>query len=169
MMRGHQTATRPIVVAYQSRKSLDHIEENLALKINENTATKIVFQVQDSEDAEWFCGLVGTKTVEKETHQAEEGFLFGDNKTGAKSIREAEEFIVHPNVLKRLQAGEALLVCNKVDPHHSVIKIKMANHYAQEYKRKITSKEHFPQAALPINNLGHSKRYPDEIRPEDLV
>jgi len=158
-----------IIVAYQSRKSLDHIEENLALKINENTATKIVFQVQDSEDVEWFCGLVGTKTTEKETHQAEEGFLFGDTKTGMKSVRQVEEFIVHPNVLKRLQTGQALLVCSKVDPHHTIMNIKKANHYAQEYKREIDLKNGLAPKTSPTLGLGHSKKPPEEIRAHDLI
>lgn len=48
----------------KTRKSLDHIEQSLALKMNENTANKVVFQVQDSEDVEWFCSLLGTKTTQ---------------------------------------------------------------------------------------------------------
>jgi type IV secretory pathway TraG/TraD family ATPase VirD4 len=159
-----------IVVAYQSRKSLDHIEQNLALKINENTATKIVFQVQDSEDAEWFCGLVGTKTVEKETYQAEEGILFGNSRTGMKSIRQTEEFVVHPNVLKRLQTGQALLVCNKVDPHHIVMNIKRANYYSQQYTRKIELKnKHRPSQSTLRPAITTQNPKQEEIRPEDLI
>lgn len=124
-----------VVVAYQSRKSLDHIEQNLSLKINENTANKIVFQVQDSEDVEWFTSLLGTKTVIKETNQAEDGF-FGPTKTGAKSLREVEEYIVHPNQIKGLSFGQALLYCSKIDPHFGIMNIFKANEYQGRYVKK---------------------------------
>ena len=123
-----------IVVTYQSRKSLDHIEQSLALKMNENTANKVVFQVQDSEDVEWFCSLLGTKKTKKETHQAEDGF-FGDTKTGMKSVREVEEYVIHPNEIKKLKLGQALLYCSKVDPHHVLMNIKGANEFEGRYER----------------------------------
>ncbi len=124
-----------IVVTYQSRKSLDHIEQSLALKMNENTANKVVFQVQDSEDVEWFCSLLGTKKATKETHQAEDGF-FGDTKTGMKSVREVEEYVIHPNEIKKLKLGQALLYCSKVDPHHVLMNIKEANEFEGRYERE---------------------------------
>ncbi len=124
-----------IVIAYQSRKSLDHIEDNLAIKVNENTANKIVFQVQDSEDVEWFCSLLGTKKTTKETYQAEEG-IFWDSKTGQKSVREVEEYVIHPNQIKNLKLGQALLYCSKVDRHHAIMNIKRANNFIGRYERK---------------------------------
>lgn len=129
-----------IVVTYQSRKSLDHIEQSLALKMNENTANKVVFQVQDSEDVEWFCSLLGTKKTTKETHQAEDGF-FGDTKTGMKSVREVEEYVVHPNEIKKLKLGQALLYCSKVDPHHVLMNIKGANEFEGRYERKFKNEK----------------------------
>jgi len=129
-----------IVVTYQSRKSLDHIEQSLALKMNENTANKVVFQVQDSEDVEWFCSLLGTKKTTKETHQAEDGF-FGDTKTGMKSVREVEEYVVHPHEIKKLKLGQALLYCSKVDPHHVLMNIKGANEFEGRYERKFKNEK----------------------------
>ncbi|MBP9682475.1 MAG: type IV secretory system conjugative DNA transfer family protein [Bacteriovorax sp.] len=129
-----------IVVTYQSRKSLDHIEQSLALKMNENTANKVVFQVQDSEDVEWFCSLLGTKKTTKETHQAEDGF-FGDTKTGMKSVREVEEYVIHPNEIKKLKRGQALLYCSKVDPHHVIMNIKRANEFEGRYERKFKNEK----------------------------
>ncbi len=122
-----------VIVAYQSLQSLKSIEGDLALKMNENTANKVVFQVQDGADAEWFCGLLGTQKVEKETHQAEEEMFFGDKKTGMKSVREVEEYVIHPNQLKSLKTGEALLVSTKVDTHFGLIKIYLAEEYKSEY------------------------------------
>ena len=157
-----------VIVAYQSRQSLNSIEGDLALKLNENTATKVVFQVQDSEDAEWFCGLLGTQKVEKETHQAEEGFFFGDTKTGMKSVREVEEYVVHPNELKNLKMGQALLVCTKVDPHFCIMKIDLAEEYSSEYVKTgngqgtIINQREVSQYPERQNN-------PEALQPQDLV
>ena len=156
-----------VIVAYQSRQSLNSIEGDLALKLNENTATKVVFQVQDSDDAQWFCGLLGTQKVEKETHQAEEGFFFGDTKTGMKSVREVEEYVVHPNELKGLKMGQALLVCTKIDPHFCIMKIDLAEEYSSEYvkisKRGDLLKGQGRMVHYPaIDNASKSLR-PDEL------
>jgi type IV secretory pathway TraG/TraD family ATPase VirD4 len=152
-----------IVVTYQSRKSLDHIEQSLALKMNENTANKIVFQVQDSEDVEWFCSLLGTKKATKETHQAEDGF-FGDTKTGMKSVREVEEYVIHPNEIKKLKLGQALLYCSKVDPHHVLMNIKGANEFNGRYERSSVYNEN----KLKINPSAMAPTQ-DKINPIDYI
>ncbi len=146
-----------VVVAYQSLQSLKSAEGDLMIKLNENTATKIAFQIQDSDDAQWFAGLLGTKTVERETYQTEEGFIF-DRRTGVKSVRESEEYIIHPNNLKNLDRGEALLVCSKVDPHFGIVKINLANEYSSEYKR----------ASICVGNISKSMAI-DFSQNEDLL
>lgn len=90
--------------------------------------------MQDSEDVEWFCSLLGTKKTTKETHQAEDGF-FGDTKTGMKSVREVEEYIIHPNEIKKLKFGQALLYCSKIDPHYVLMNIKRANEFEGRYEK----------------------------------
>jgi type IV secretory pathway TraG/TraD family ATPase VirD4 len=157
-----------VIVAYQSRQSLNSIEGDLALKLNENTATKVVFQVQDSEDAEWFCGLLGTQKVEKETHQAEEGFFFGDTKTGMKSVREVEEYVVHPNELKGLKMGQALLVCTKVDPHFCIMKIDLAEEYSSEYV-KIGNGQGTIIDQREVSQYPERQNNPEALQPQDLV
>ena len=156
-----------VIVAYQSRQSLNSIEGDLALKLNENTATKVVFQVQDSDDAQWFCGLLGTQKVEKETHQAEEGFIFGDTKTGMKSVREVEEYVVHPNELKSLKTGEALLVCTKIDPHFCIMKINLAEEYSSEYM-KIAFEDHINKQNQNVDILRQLK-VAEGLQPKDLA
>jgi hypothetical protein len=127
----------------------------------------VVFQVQDSDDAQWFCGLLGTKKAEKETHQAEEGFIFGDTKTGMKSVREVEEYVVHPNQLKNLKTGEALLVSTKVDTHFCIMKIDLAEEYSSEYV-KISKSSGLPgqgqRAQYPV-----PKKESEVLLPQDLV
>jgi len=154
-----------VIVAYQSRQSLNSIEGDLALKLNENTANKVVFQVQDSDDAQWFCGLLGTQKAEKETYQAEEGFIFGDTKTGMKSVREVEEYVVHPNELKNLRTGEALLVSTKVDPHFCIMKISLAEEYSSEYVKASLKQTHDSDGLIhsPLEDMSES------LQPHNLV
>jgi len=156
-----------IVVTYQSRKSLDHIEQSLALKMNENTANKVVFQIQDSEDVEWFCKLLGTKTTTKETYQAEDG-AWGVTKTGAKSVREVEEYVIHPNVIKKLKLGQALLYCSKIDPHHVIMNILKANEFNGRYERTNaqTEKLEIPKS---INVWEVGQKNNNGFQREDLV
>lgn len=153
-----------IVIAYQSRKSLDHIEDNLAIKVNENTANKIVFQIQDSEDVEWFCSLLGTKKTIKETYQTEDGF-FGDTKTGMKSVREAEEYVIHPNEIKKLKLGQALLYCSKVDRHHAIMNIKKANQFAGRYERKPKAQS----SNKGVNRVATKNRHEREIQMDNII
>lgn len=155
-----------IVVTYQSRKSLDHIEQSLALKMNENTANKVVFQVQDSEDVEWFCSLLGTKKTTKETHQAEDGF-FGDTKTGMKSVREVEEYVIHPNEIKKLKRGQALLYCSKVDPHHVIMNIKRANEFEGRYERKFKNEKIAKSEDVNVSVLEQGNN--NDIEFDDLI
>ncbi len=124
---------------------MDHFRQNLNLKINKNTATKIAFQIQDSEDVEWFCSLLGTKTTTKETYQAENGILW-DSRTEMKSVREVEEFVIHPNQIKNLRLGQALLYFSKVDSHHAIMNIKRANQFDGRYERK-------PRASQNTKNI----------------
>jgi len=155
-----------IVVAYQSLQSLKSVGGDLMVKLNENTASKVVFQVQDSQDAQWFAGLLGTKTIEKETHQREEGLLF-DRDTGMKSIREVEEYIVHPNTLKKLRTGEVLLICSKVDPHHGVIKTYLSHEYRADYVRK-NKRVQRSKGEHPLRLDDKFKRK-DQFDPQDFV
>ena len=51
----------------------------------------------------------------KETRQVEQGSV-GENSTGMKSIREVEEYVLHPNLLKQLDQGEVFAIARTVDP-----------------------------------------------------
>jgi hypothetical protein len=157
-----------VIVAYQSLQSLKSIEGDLALKMNENTANKVVFQVQDGADAEWFCGLLGTQKVEKHTHQAEEEMFFGDTKTGMKSVREVEEYVIHPNQIKTLRTGEALLVCTKVDVHYSLIKIHLAEEYRSEYVKLGQPRDHLQKQGYIAANL-RTQESLEALLPDDLA
>lgn len=64
----------------------------------------------DPDSAEYFAKVVGTVTTKKLTERTKRSF-WQDQSTGDGSLRETEEFIVHPNRFKSgLGVGEAVMV-----------------------------------------------------------
>ncbi|MGK5084869.1 type IV secretory system conjugative DNA transfer family protein [Bdellovibrionota bacterium FG-1] len=120
-----------IVFAHQSRADLRAVTPEFQDRIEANSNTVIVSGVKSSEDAEYFAGQLGTRTVKKETVQVEDGFL-GTKKTGMKSIRETEEYVVHPNRLKDLQQGEVFTVSRTVDARWALVKVPQAAEFLNE-------------------------------------
>ena len=48
---------------------------------------------------------MGTKSTEKVTEQAESKFFGGHERTGSMSVREVDEYKIHPNRLKSFSHG----------------------------------------------------------------
>lgn len=78
-----------------------------------NTSTLYAFLQKRPESAEMISGMAGTRKAWKETVQSEKLFGF-DIPTGSKSLREVEEFNIHPNAIKSLRVGKC--VCIKKYP-----------------------------------------------------
>ncbi len=76
----------------------------------ENYRTWIVHSQNTVEGAEFFAKSIGTRTDYEPTVQIGE-----DGVTGMGSIREVQEFLVHPNDFKRLKTGEAYFKQNGSD------------------------------------------------------
>ena len=80
------------------------------------------------------------------------------------SVREVEEYVVHPNELKNLKTGQALLVCTKVDPHFCIMKIDLAEEYSSEYVK-------IGRNSNQRENLQHPdlQDKTEALQPQDLV
>ena len=74
-----------------------------------NTSTLYAFLQKRPESAELISSMAGTKKVWKETLRSQK-LLYFDLPTGDKSIREVEEFVIHPNVIKGLKVGSCVVV-----------------------------------------------------------
>ncbi len=72
-----------------------------------------------------------------------------------KSVREVEEYVIHPNQIKNLKLGQALLYCSKVDRHHAIMNIKRANPFAGRYERKSVPSKN--PANVNVNKIGQTK------------
>ncbi|MBI4062066.1 MAG: TraM recognition domain-containing protein [Elusimicrobia bacterium] len=76
---------------------------------NNTSGCKVCFRTPDPEDAEFWASTLGTRTTTSDTERVESAFL-GDNRTGDRSRREVERFKIHPNQLKSLESGTALVL-----------------------------------------------------------
>jgi hypothetical protein len=83
-------------------------------------------------------------------------------------VREVEEYVVHPNELKNLKMGQALLVCTKVDPHFCIMKIDLAEEYSSEYV-KVSKNRGLPQGQGQMASYPVPMNEPEALLPQDLV
>jgi type IV secretory pathway TraG/TraD family ATPase VirD4 len=114
-----------IIIAHQSRADLREISPEFQERIEANSNTIIVSGKQSPEDAEYYASMLGTRTVKKETVQMKDEVFF-DSPTGVKSIRETEEFVVHPNQIKELRQGRVLTISRTIDPQWGLINVPQA-------------------------------------------
>ena len=89
-------------LCFQTINDLKTDNKDLTDTIFGNTANIIAHNVKDPNSSEYLAKVFGTKTSQKTTKQYD-----NKNKQSSKgSIREVEEYIVHPNDLKRLKTGQ---------------------------------------------------------------
>ncbi|MDQ3767910.1 MAG: type IV secretion system DNA-binding domain-containing protein [Actinomycetota bacterium] len=109
-----------VILATQELADLSRVDPGFTDQVLGNTNVKIVHRQDVPESAERLAGVAGTQRGWQETFQTERGRLtkVGDqvvggwhgSNTGVGTIREVESYVVHPNVLKALGQGEAVLM-----------------------------------------------------------
>jgi hypothetical protein len=101
-----------VVVATQSPFDFRSGTDDQVLRsVAQNTNTKLFFCQKDHESAEYCARQAGTcDTIKRTTQMIDEGVLGGQAESGVYSDREVKEFIAHPDELKRMRAGRALLI-----------------------------------------------------------
>ena len=96
-------------MAYQSLGDLQKVDPSFPVQVGDNTNLNVTFRVNDPDTAENICTALGTYRTEKETKVVDKTFLV-TNEGFRGSVREVDEFKVHPNVLKcDLKRGQALI------------------------------------------------------------
>ena len=99
-------------LSHQSMGDLEKVSPDFAKILNTNTNVKCLLGLNDPDTADFFARHMGTLTSTKFTERHEEvNTLFGtkDERTGQKSMRDAEIYKIHPNRLKNLTAGEGVI------------------------------------------------------------
>jgi len=101
------------ILSHQDLGQLKKVEgmrpESFASAVFNNTSgCKVCFRTPDPEDAEFWSTMVGTYRAVEDTERFHKG-LTVEITTGDKSRREVEVFKIHPNLLKNLRQGTALV------------------------------------------------------------
>jgi hypothetical protein len=110
-----RSANVGIVFAHQALGDIKTMGDAIANSILTNTNLKVFMRGNDPESAEYFSKVIGTVKATKFTERRKRG-LWTDEMTGDASVREVEEFVVHPNKFKtELGIGQAVMVI----PHES--------------------------------------------------
>lgn len=101
-----------IHLSHQSMGDLWSVSKEFGDIVNTNTNVKILLGLNDPVAADYFASHIGTQTTEKLTERAEDKGMWGRRleKSGELSIREVEEYIIHPNDLKSLSPGEGVIL-----------------------------------------------------------
>ncbi|MFD1407765.1 hypothetical protein ACFQ49_06275 [Kroppenstedtia eburnea] len=66
-------------------------------------------QVVGNTSVENLSGMVGTRWINKKTLQMKES-LIGRRPTRLGTVQQSEEEVIHPNILKQLRQGQAVVV-----------------------------------------------------------
>jgi hypothetical protein len=140
-----------LTLATQSPLDFDVCEAGVTLAVIQNTVTKLFFCQPDAASAKFCAELGGTADAVKQTKQVvDEGF--GPVATGVYSERGTKEFQVHPDELKTLTVGRALLIQGPAP--RTIIR----THY-EPRARSIPFAPTFPRKWLPGDRalLGHDR------------
>jgi type IV secretory pathway TraG/TraD family ATPase VirD4 len=92
------------VIATQSLADLDICDSALKNQIVQNCNTLIVQRQNASYDAEELAKTIGTEETWLMTHQVD-----SNGGTGTGSLRFVRELMFHPDKIKRLQVGQAVI------------------------------------------------------------
>lgn len=98
------------IVAHQELSDLKKISPEYPTRLLHLTSTVFAFLTKIPESAETLSGIIGTQKSWKQTERTKSGLLGIDQRSGEKSIREVEEFVIHPNTFKALRVGECVVI-----------------------------------------------------------
>lgn len=110
LLNKSRSANVGVVFAHQALGDLAGLGDGVKNTILTNSNLKVFMRTNEPESAEYFSEVIGTAQTAKVTERQKQG-LFGSEKTGDGSVRDAEEFKFHPNIFKQdLGVGEAVVL-----------------------------------------------------------
>jgi DNA helicase HerA-like ATPase len=92
------------LIAAQSLADLDVCDSALKRQVVQNCNTLIVQRQNAADDAEDLARIIGTEETWMMTHQID-----SNGGTGSGSLRFVRELMIHPDKIKRLQVGQAVI------------------------------------------------------------
>ena len=109
LARGRE-AGASVLLATQELADLDRAARGLRDQVLGNTAVKIAHRQDVPASAQAIAQMAGTEMVWDHTYRIARRPLLGAHDTGAGTRRQVERFVIHPNVIKSLPTGEAVLI-----------------------------------------------------------
>ncbi len=94
-----------LTMAVQTASDIDRINPDLTKQIIENSGNLFVMKQRLDTGASLFSDSIGTITSTKKTAQTEDGV-----EQSKGSIREVNELICHPDIIKNLKIGQCVLL-----------------------------------------------------------
>ncbi len=91
---------------------------------NNTSGCKVCFRTPSPDDAEFWSSILGTYAATEDTEQMVR-WIFGARRTGVMSRRSVDHFKIHPNKLKNLAPGSALVFA----PGHQDCLVRTARVY----------------------------------------
>lgn len=105
-----RSANVGVTFAHQAIGDLESLGPEVKNQIQTNANLKVFMRTNEPESAEYFSKTIGTRQTQKLTSRQKQGIL-GTEITGDGSVRDAEEFLIHPNVFKcEMGQGEAVVI-----------------------------------------------------------
>ena len=98
-----------VLLATQEMADLDRAAHGLRDQVLGNTALKLAHRQDVPGSAQLIAQMIGTEKQWEETEQLS-GSPLGGFGTRSRTRRQAEQFIVHPNDIKTLGTGDAILI-----------------------------------------------------------
>lgn len=98
-----------IHISHQSVGDLESISPSFAKTVNVNTNIKVLMGLNDPDTADYFARHLGTRSTAKTTERAAKGMFGSVEKTGDMSLRDVEQYKIHPNKLKHYSNGQGVL------------------------------------------------------------
>jgi type IV secretory pathway TraG/TraD family ATPase VirD4 len=96
-------------LSHQSMGDLETVSASFAKTVNVNTNVKVLLGLNDPDTADYMARHLGTRTKVKATERAVKS-NWGDVETiGEMSLRETENYKIHPNKLKNYSRGQGVL------------------------------------------------------------
>jgi len=122
LARGRE-ARASVVLATQELADLDRAAVGLRDQVLGNTAVKVAHRQDVPSSAQMIAQMAGTQKAWEETLQLRGGLLAA-YAGGRGTRRQVEQFVVHPNAIKTLASGEAVLITKL--PHASTRMLRVS-------------------------------------------
>ena len=108
LARGRESGAS-VLLATQELADLDRAASGLRDQVLGNTAVKLAHRQDVPASAQTIAQMAGTQRAWAETERIGSGLL-GDRHAGRGTRRQVEQFVVHPNEIKSLPTGRAVLI-----------------------------------------------------------